>query len=590
LVAATDDPSGRRLHIEVRFPSRATMTVHVVPDPSVGVIEIAEGFQSKPAGGYFGLGARFGALNARGSEVHAHVQGQLDTVDRAGNHLPVPFFVSSRAWGVAVHGPQESVFQLNTVRHDAAIVKAIGKTLRFTLFTGRTPLDVVAEHAKTTGLPPLPPLWAFGVWKTVLGGEARVLADVERLQSNGLPVTALWTYDLVDEARHLGWKRWVYRAVPPGPYRDPPGLITRLRGMGYRTLGYRSREFRADEPLFGVGARAGYFVREAQGTPYLIGGMQGSPAALLDFTNAEAVGWWQSLVASILTDLGLDGWMQDGGDWAPEDGHYHSGVQGTSARNGYPAAYARAPHEAAVRVRPDYVSFMRAGFAGSQAHAPLTWPCDTAFSWSLRNGMPAALRAALSGSVSGFPFWAPDIGGYFGCGDGGAEDEELWIRWVQLGALHPVMRVHLGNKCRSAIDVWSTPATVAAFRQYATLHQQLVPYLYGLAQEAVEKGRPIMRPVALMSQGHRRAAQDEFTYLLGDDLLVAPVVEPGARNRSLFLPDAEWVDWWEGQRYRGPAAVTVAAPLDRIPLFVRAGALIPLADGSSRLTRDSGRS
>jgi len=190
------------------------------------------------------------------------------------------------------------------------------------------------------------------------------------------------------------------------------------------------------------------------------------------------------LTTSILVDLGFDGWMQDGGDDAPEDGVYGSGTTGPAARNSYPVAYARATRLAAIEARPDYVSFMRTGFAGSQRYTPVAWPCDNVFSWSPREGMPAALRASLNGSLSGIPFWAPDIGGYFGCGLGGEADHELWIRWAQLGALHPIMRDHLGDKCRTAVDVWTTPATLDAFRRYATLHQRLVPYLYRAAVEA----------------------------------------------------------------------------------------------------------
>src|SRR5262249_4549601 len=185
-----------------------------------------------------------------------------------------------------------------------------------------------------------------------------------------------------------------------------------------------------------------------------------------------------ALTTSILTDLGFDGWMQDGGDDAPVDGVYASGTAGPAARNNYPVAYARATRTAAIAARPDYVSFMRTGFAGSQRYTRVAWPCDNVFSWSPRDGMPAALRASLSGSLSGFPFWAPDIGGYFGCGRGGAADEELWIRWAQLGALHPIMRDHLGDKCATAVNVWSTPETLDVFRRYAELHQRLVPYIY----------------------------------------------------------------------------------------------------------------
>lgn len=588
VIAATDDPSGRRLEIELWFTAPGALTVRVRPQPAEGALEVAEGLHSDPAEHYLGLGARFTSLDARGSEVRSHVNGQPDTLHPGGNHLPVPFFVSSRSYGVQAHGMDESVFQLNTVRPDAAIFKTRGAALHFTVFTAETPLQVVAAHAKAAGPPAVPPRWAFGVWKTVLGGEERVLDEVERIRRERLPVTVLWSYDMVDEARNLGWKRWVYRAAAPGRYGDLARFTRFLRSQGYRVLGYLSPEFSINSPLFPFAVRRGYFVRDASGRPYLREGMQGGPVALVDFTNPDAVGWWQGLTTSILTDLGFDGWMQDGGDGAPGDGIYWSGVAGPAARNSYPIAYARATRAAAVQVRPDYVSFMRTGFAGSQRDTPITWPCDNVFSWSRRDGMPAALRAALNGSLSGFPFWAPDIGGYFGCGRGDSADEELWIRWAQLGALHPVMRDHLGDKCGTAIDVWTTPATLDTFRRYAALHQRLVPYIYGLALEAAATGRPIMRPVALLSPADPRAYADEFTYLLGDDLLVAPVVEPGARMRQLFLPEGEWIDWWGRGRHRGPGVVTVAAPLKQIPLLVRAGATLPIGDPWPELAGDSG--
>lgn len=575
VVTATDDPSGRRLEIHLRFSDPSTLDVRVSPQPPDGVLEVAEGLLSEREERYFGLGARFGSLDARGSDVRSRVQGQPDTLAPTGTYLPVPFLVSSRRYGIKVNGMDESVVHLNTVRRDALIFKARGASLDFTIFTGRTPLEVVAAHARAMGPPALPPPWAFGVWKTVLGGDERVLDEVERLRRERLPVTVLWSYDMVDEMRNLGWTRWVYRPVAPGRYRDIAGLTRRLRALGYRVLGYVSPEVSADSRLFTFGAARRYFIESGTGEPYLKAGMQGQPVALLDFTNPDAVRWWQSLMTSVITDLGFDGWMQDGGDEAPEDGTYFSGVRGTAARNAYPLAYARVTREAALQARPDHVSFMRTGFAGSQRYTPVAWPCDNVFSWSQRDGLPAALRAALSGSVSGFPFWAPDIGGYFGCSAGGPLDEELWIRWVQLGALHPIMRDHLGDKCSGAIDLWSTPATLAAFRRYATLHQSLVPYLHRLALEAATAGRPVMRPVALVSPDDPRASRDEFTYLLGEDLLVAPVVEAGARRRQLYMPEGEWIDWWEGRPYRGPDLVTVAAPLDRIPLFRRAGAVLP---------------
>lgn len=577
-VAATDDPEGRILEIGLTFPSPHAVAVHVRPRPATGVLEVAEGLASPADEGFFGLGARYTRGSARGMEVVSRVRPRMDALDASGNHLPVPFLLSTYGYGLLVDTPHVSVFQLNTVRPDAAIVKVRAPEMRIVLIHGPDPLTVLREHTDLVGRPSLPPIWAFGVWKTVLGGEAGLWREVARLRREEIPVSVLWSYDMVDETRNLGWSRWVYAPIPPGAYGDLRTSADSLHGLGLRLLGYLSPEVRIASPLFSVGSRQGYFVRNRDGDPYLLTGMQGDRVALVDFTNQEAVAWWQGLVRSILTDLGFDGWMQDGGDGAPEDGLYASRPAPGTARNLYPGLYARATHAAARAVRPDFVTFMRSGFTGTQGETLLAWQCDQRFSWSPLDGLPTAIRAAVNGSISGFPFWAPDIGGYAGCGRDEVAPEELWIRWVQVGALQPVMRDHLGEKCRGAPDLWSSPLTIELFRRYARLHQSLVPYIYSYARLAADSGAPIMRHLFLSAPGDRRTWGRDLEYTLADSLLVAPVVEPGARTRRVYFPSGTWIDWWDGSVIEGPVEREVPAPLDRIPLFVRAGAILPLFD------------
>ena len=575
---ATDDPEGRILEIALTFPSAHSVALEVRPHPAARVLEVAEGLASPADEEFFGLGARYTSTSARGMEVVSRVHPRMDALDASGNHLPVAFFLSSYGYGVLVDSPQTSVFQLNTVRPDAAIVKVWAPELRLVLLHGPEPLAVLREHAALVGRPSLPPMWAFGVWKTALGGETGLWREVASLRREGIPVSALWSYDMLDEVRNLGWRRWIYAPGSPGAYGDLRTLADSLRGLGFRLLGYLSPEVRTASPLFSSGSRRGYFVRNRNGDPYLLTGMQGDPVALVDFTNPAAVTWWQGLVRSILTDLGFDGWMQDGGDGAPEDGIYASPPVPGTARNRYPGLYARATHAAARGVRSDFVTFVRSGFGGTQGDTLLAWQCDQRFSWSPRDGLPTAIRAAINGSLSGFPFWAPDIGGYAGCGHDEPAVEELWIRWVQVGALQPVMRDHLGEKCRGAPDLWSSPRTTELFRRYARLHQSLVPYIYSYARVAAETGAPIMRHSFLSAPHDRRSWTRDLEYTLGDSLLVAPVVEPGARTREVYFPPGTWIDWWDGSVIEGPAERDVPAPLDRIPLFVRAGAILPLFD------------
>ena len=260
--------------------------------------------------------------------------------------------------------------------------------------------------------------------------------------------------------------------------------------------------------------------------------------AYVDFTDPAATRWWQDRVMWAVGVLGLDGAMQDYGDGAPATGRYASGVPGPLVHNLYPALYTRAAREAVQSVRPDgTVLFARAGYTGTQAWATGRFTGDQTRDWDARTGLPSVLPGMLSGSVSGWPYWGPDIGGFLDGHTplGPADERELWFRWLELGAVSPVMRDMLGAQ-RDPLGVQSDPGTVAAFRGYALLHRALMPYLATLADEARDTGLPVMRPLWLQHGDDPTAWAVDDEYLLGTDVLVAPVLRAGVTTRAVYLP------------------------------------------------------
>jgi alpha-glucosidase (family GH31 glycosyl hydrolase) len=187
--------------------------------------------------------------------------------------------------------------------------------------------------------------------------------------------------------------------------------------------------------------------------------------------------------------------------------------------------------------------------------------------------------AALSFGLSGFPYWAPEVAGYLATGLPRESERELWFRWLQLGAFSSVLRDHYGDHQTGSppVEMWSDDQTIEAFRFYARLHSRLAPYLYSYARVASESGLPIMRHLALNYPDDARAWMEEQQYTLGDELLVAPVIDEGARTRAVYLPNGQWVDFWNGGVFEGGREITADAPLDRIPVYARAGAILPLA-------------
>jgi len=396
-----------------------------------------------------------------------------------------------------------------------------------------------------------------------------VRADTAALQAAGVPLDAVWVYDVMDDPSGFGWSWPIYGPVPTGAYPDPHGLVADLHARGLAVLGYLT-------PFVVVG-RSGYAEAAARG--YLVTGPDGAVdhepwqgadhRSYVDFTNPAATAWWQDRVRRGLADVGFDGAMQDYGEDAPISARYANGEPGTLVHNDYPVLYARAVRAVAQSVKPDAtVFFARSGYTGSQSAVTGRFTGDQTRTWDARTGLGSVVAGMLNGSLSGWPYWGPDIGGFL---DGsGARDTQLWNRWVELGALSPVMRDMLGAQA-DPIGVQTDPATLATFRGYALLHRALEPYLHQLALEAHTTGMPLVRPLWLTDPADPIAWSVTDEYMLGPDVVIAPVVTPSTTSCTVRLPAGQWRDYWSGATLAGPGWIRADAPVGHIPLYLRAG-------------------
>jgi alpha-glucosidase len=342
--------------------------------------------------------------------------------------------------------------------------------------------------------------------------------------------------------------------------------------MGYRLYGYFTPDFHPDRASYAEPDAAGYLVHSPQGGSYR---HPQYDVSWLDFTNPDAVAWWQTGVRRALVDLNLDGGMLDLGELLPEDARFANGRDGVAGHNAYVSLYHRAAWEEAQRSKPDAVFWMRAGATGDQRTHSVTWSGDPIDSWDAVTGIKSLVPAALSAGLSGYPYWYTEVSGYVQSLPH-EQERQLWLRWLQLGAFTAMLRDAYGDKPNDPVDLWTDQETLAEYLRYAALHQRLAPYLYSLAREAHETGLPLLRHYALQYPDDPAAWGVEDAYLLGPDLLVAPILDPDVGGRGVHLPPGEWVDFWTGERVDGGGDRYVAADAHTIPAFLRAGAVLPL--------------
>ncbi|MBN9096929.1 MAG: glycoside hydrolase family 31 protein [Pseudonocardia sp.] len=518
---------------------------------------------ARPGERYFGLGERFGRFDLRGQVL---ANWTADGMGRPGvvtTYSPMPFLLSERGYAVHLDTAASTIVDLSG--RDAVTITVASREVDVEVFTGPDPATVVRDHAVSIGLPPVPPPWGLGVWKCLVGGTARVRADTGALLAAGVPLDAVWTYDIADPASGFGWPWQVYGPVPPGPYPDPAALIAGLHADGLAVLGYLTPFVVVGAPGYAGAAARGYLVTTADGVVYTQPWLAGTRRAYVDFTDPAATAWWQDRVRAGLTGVGFDGAMQDYGEDAPAEDRYADGEPGALVHNAYPRLYADAVRAAAQSVKPDTtVFFARSGYTGAQSAQTGRFTGDQTRDWDIRTGLGSVLAGMLNGSLSGWPYWGPDIGGFLS--GTGERDRDLWTRWVQLGALSPVMRDMLGAQT-DPIGVQTDVRTLATFRGYALLHRALEPYLHELAVQAHGTGAPLMRPLWLDDPTERTAWSVSDEYTLGPAVLVAPVTTPSTRSRPVWLPSGTWRDYWTGATVTGPAWIRADAPVGHIPLW-----------------------
>ncbi len=548
-----------------------------------------------------GFGERFDRLDQRGRRLDATVFEQYKG-QGARTYLPMPYAIvtGGEGWGFHVRTSRRTWYDVGVTEPDRLWVEVEldpdepDPEIAVALYSG-APAEVLGAFLRETGVPVLPPDWVFRPWMSAneWNTQARVVAEVERSLSEGIPVGVVVIEAWSDESTFVAFRDARYEVHPDGaPHRladfafppdgawpDPKGLVDWLHERGIRLVLWQIPLLKARPAPIGQ-ARAdrdtmvarGYGVREAGGRPFRNRGWWFPGSLLPDWTNPEAKAWWLAKRRYLVEEVGIDGFKTDGGEHAwGHDLRYADGTRGDVSNNRYPVDYAAAYHELMASCGREPVTFSRAGFTGAPV-VPCHWAGDENSTWE---AFRASITAGLTAGASGVFFWGWDLAGF----SGEIPSAELYLRATAMACFCPIMQYHseFNHHRQPSRDrtPWNIaertgdPRAIEIYRRFARLRERLVPYLVEQGRRSIETSRPLMRALLFDWPDDPTIWDFPLQYLLGDDLLVAPVTEPDASEWRIYLPPDEWVDAWTGERFSGPATVTRPVPIEEIPVFIR---------------------
>jgi alpha-D-xyloside xylohydrolase len=521
----------------------------------------------------YGLGERFGPLVKNGQVVDAWNADGGTSSEQA--YKNVPFYLTNRGYGVLVNNPGHVSYEIGSEAVERVQFSVAGESLEYFLIYGPTPAEILERYTALTGRPANVPAWSYGLWLstsfTTDYDEKTVTGFIDAMAERDLPLS-VFHFDCF-------WMRefnWCDFEWDPRTFPDPEGMLARLHQKDLRVCVWINPYIGQRSPLFAEAKAAGYLVKKPNGDVWQWDLWQAG-MALVDFTNPDARGWYQGHLRRLL-DMGVDAFKTDFGERIPLEVEYFDGSSPERMHNYYTQLYNQAVFDVLREVRGEgeAVVFARSATTGGQT-MPVHWGGD---STSTFESMAETLRGGLSLAFSGFGFWSHDIGGFEG-----TPAPAVFKRWVVFGLLSSHSRFHGSHSYRvpwvfdknaqtGEVDVSETSA-VAVTRRFAQLKNTLMPYLYAAGLQASERGIPLMRPMPLEFPDDPAVAYLDRQYMLGHDLLVAPVFsDDGAVE--FYLPEGLWTNYFTGERVDGGAWRRETHDFDSLPLYIREGAVLPI--------------
>lgn len=621
----------KQIRAQLTSPSQGVIRYEVVDWGGLVPDNVSLSSASNGQEHFYGFGERFNRLDQAGNVV------DILTFDNPGNkgdrsYKVAPWFVSTRGYGLHLDSTARCTFDMRTASRGRYDVSSGASALRFHLVPGPKLTEVITGYTGLTGRPPLPPPWAFGawissdIWRT--GGEVRYA--VTKFRERKIPVSAF----VFDSPWEVAYNDFRFNETQFGlqesfenqnfaGFSKLTDMMSFLQQAGLKVICWMAPfvninsdnesvpgQNLAKAQNYAAGEAGNFFVRNSPGGPPLVVPWWKGHGSPVDFTQQAAASWLIGQLRALVTasevptksgsEPAIGGFKTDDGEsgngtntYIPDTAVYANGLTGRGFVNGYCRAYLKTIYSVLGSAG---VIFARSGFTGTQAF-PGCWAGDNEPNFGTDDGLPSVIVAGLAAAMSGFSIWGHDVGGYLNGNFSPTSPADLFMRWAQFGCFSPIMQMH---RQVNPADLRQYPWGYAQagetidqndaldnYRFYATLHTRLFPYLYTHAKQSQDTGVPILRPLVLMHQDDPNTFTVDHTYYFGNDLLVAPVIEPKVTQRSLYLPEGNWFDFWTNQQHAGKQNITwispaqPAQPKSKIPVFVRSGAIVPLVLGDS---------